>query len=101
MSWVTGSRLEWKENIEQYNHSALAEVMKSDVYYYDLKNASKTWKQNRHIGFVIGDGYSVSEEILNGDKGAIDMYNALAIAYKAIQEQQQEIEMLKNKLQQS
>ena len=100
MSWVTGSRLEWKENIEQYNHSALAEVMKSDVYYYDLKNASKTWKQNRHIGFVIGDGYSVSEEILNGDKGAIDMYNALAIAYKAIQEQQQEIEMLKNKLQQ-
>lgn len=75
--------------------------MKSDVYYYDLKNASKTWKQNRHIGFVIGDGYSVSEEILNGDKGAIDMYNALAIAYKAIQEQQQEIEMLKNKLQQS
>ena len=101
MSWVTGSRLEWKENIEQYNHSALAEVMKSDVYYYNLKNASKTWKQNRHIGFVIGDGYSVSEEILNGDKGAIDMYNALAIAYKAIQEQQQEIEMLKNKLQQS
>ena len=101
MSWVTGSRLEWKENIEQYNHSALAEVMKSDVYYYDLKNASKTWKQNRHIGFVIGDGYSVSEEILNGDKGAIDMYSALAIAYKAIQEQQQEIEMLKNKLQQS
>ena len=101
ISWVTGSRLEWKENIEQYNHSALAEVMKSDVYYYDLKNASKTWKQNRHIGFVIGDGYSVSEEILNGDKGAIDMYNALAIAYKAIQEQQQEIEMLKNKLQQS
>ena len=98
MSWVTGSRVEWKENIVPYQKSALQEIMSSEVYYYDLKERSKIWKEGRHIGFVIGDGYSVSQDILDGGGGAIDMYSALAIAYKAIQEQQKEIEELKKKI---
>lgn len=99
MSWVTGSRAEWKENIVPYSKSALQEIMNSDVYYYDLKERSKSaWSEGRHIGFVIGDGYNVSPDILDGGGSSIDMYSALAIAYKAIQEQQQEIETLKNKL---
>lgn len=99
MSWVTGSRAEWKDNIIPYQKSAVQEVMNSDVYYYDLKDRGKgAWKEGRHIGFVIGDKYSVSSDILDGSGGSIDMYSALAIAYKAIQEQQKEIEMLKNKL---
>lgn len=97
MSWVTGSRVEWKENIVPYQKSALQEIANSEVYYYDLKDRGKgQWKEGRHIGFVIGDGYSVSQDILDGGGGAIDMYSALAISYKAIQEQQREIEELKN-----
>lgn len=99
MSWVTGSRVEWKENIVPYTKSALQEIANSEVYYYDLKDRGKgQWKEGRHIGFVIGDGYSVSPDILDGGGGAIDMYSALAIAYKAIQEQQIEIEELKKKI---
>ena len=99
MSWVTGSRVEWKENIVPYQKSALQEIANSEVYYYDLKDRGKgQWKEGRHIGFVIGDGYSVSQDILDGGGGAIDMYSALAIAYKAIQEQQEEIEELKKKI---
>ena len=99
MSWVTGSRVEWKENIVPYTKSALQEIANSEVYYYDLKDRGKGgWKEGRHIGFVIGDGYSVSQDILDGGGGAIDMYSALAIAYKAIQEQQKEIEELKKKI---
>lgn len=99
MSWVTGSRVEWKENIVPYQKSALQEIANSEVYYYDLKDRGKGgWKEGRHIGFVIGDGYSVSQDILDGGGGAIDMYSALAIAYKAIQEQQKEIEELKKKI---
>ena len=99
MSWVTGSRVEWKENIVPYAKSALQEIANSEVYYYDLKDRGKGgWKEGRHIGFVIGDGYSVSPDILDGGGGAIDMYSALAIAYKAIQEQQEEIEELKKKI---
>lgn len=99
MSWVTGSRLEWKENIVPYNKSAVQEIMNSDVYYYDLKNQSKSaWQEGRHIGFIIGDGYNVSTDILDGGGGAIDMYSALAIAYKAIQELQTEIQTIKQKI---
>lgn len=99
MSWVTGSRLEWKENIVPYSKSAVQEIMNSDVYYYDLKNQSKSaWQEGRHIGFIIGDGYNVSVDILDGGGGAIDMYSALAIAYKAIQELQTEIQTIKQKI---
>lgn len=99
MSWVTGSRLEWKENIVPYSKSAVQEIMNSDVYYYDLKNQSKSaWQEGRHIGFIIGDGYNVSADILDGGGGAIDMYSALAIAYKAIQELQTEIQTIKQKI---
>lgn len=99
MSWATGSRVEWKENIVPYYKNALQEVLNSDVYFYDLKDQSKSvWKEGRHIGFVIGDGYNVSQDILDGGGGAIDMYSALAIAYKAIQEQQEEIEELKSRI---
>lgn len=97
MSWVTGSRAEWKENIVPYHKSALQEIMNSDVYYYNLKDKGRgAWQEGRHIGFVIGDQYNVSSDILDGSGGSIDMYSALAIAYKAIQEQQREIEELKN-----
>lgn len=98
MSWVTGSRVEWKENIVPYSKSAIQEILHSDVYYYDLKGQSDSmWKEGRHIGFIIGDEYNVSQDILDGGGGAIDMYSALAIAYKAIQELQSEIEDLKKK----
>lgn len=101
MSWVTGSRAEWKENIVPYSKSAVQEIMDSDVYYYDLKERSKSaWSEGRHIGFIIGDGYNVSPDILDGGGSSIDMYSALAIAYKAIQEQQAEIEELKKKINQ-
>ena len=97
MSWVTGSRAELKENIVPYHKSAIQEVMNSDVYYYDIKDRGQgEWQYGRHIGFVIGDGYNVSQDILDGGNGDVDMYSALAIAYKAIQEQQREIEELKN-----
>lgn len=99
MSWVTGSRAEWKENIVPYGKSAVQEIMNSDVYYYDLKNQSKSaWQEGRHIGFVIGDGYNVSSDILDGGGSSIDMYSALAVAYKAIQELQAEIEALKKRI---
>ena len=99
MSWVTGSRAEWKENIVPYSKSAVQEIMDSDVYYYDLKERSKSaWSEGRHIGFVIGDGYNVSSDILDGGGSSIDMYSALAVAYKAIQELQAEIEALKKRI---
>ncbi|WRK55242.1 hypothetical protein SD457_10820 [Coprobacillaceae bacterium CR2/5/TPMF4] len=63
--------------------------MKTDVYNFKFKDNIDT---RNHIGFVIGDGYNVTDKIVN-DK-SIDIYSALALAYKAIQELNQKVEKL-------
>lgn len=81
--FLNGSRKEWKKNIQKYNTDALSQVRNTDVCRYNLKGR-KTDKE--HIGFVIGDGYNVSDELLSESGGAVDLYKAIAVAYKAIQE---------------
>ena len=85
MSWVTGSRAEWKQDIREYEDGALEKVLGSTVYRYQLKEHPKN-EEGKHIGFVIGDGYALAEDMLDESKSSVDMYSALGIAYKAIQE---------------
>lgn len=84
MSWVTGSRSEWKEEICSYEDGALEKVENSKVYRYKLKNRRR--ENEEHIGFVIGSEYPLSDDLLDYEKDNIDMYSALGVAYKAIQE---------------
>ena len=93
MSWITGSRAEDKKNIEKFEKSALDIVDECEVHEYDLKKGGA-----HRIGFVIGEGYKVADEVLDGDKSGIEMYSALAVAYKAIQELEEEVEELKKKV---
>ena len=83
MEFLNGSRKEWKERIEKYETDALSQIRGTDVCRYKLKGRKK---DGEHIGFIIGDGYNVSEELLSESGGAIDLYKAIAVAYKAIQE---------------
>lgn len=96
----TSSVAHKKSFIKKCNNIGLNEVMKTDVYSYRLKHENVRGAVNvpKHFGFVIGDGYSISEEILGRDKDAIDLYSALALAYKAIQEQQEKINNLEQKM---
>lgn len=87
MDWITGSRAELKKDIRAYDKSGLQEVLNSDIYYYRLKNENSKWANNRErIGFIIGNDYSLSDDLVDGANGNVDMYAAIAIAYKAIQE---------------
>lgn len=97
MSWVTGSKAEWKEDIHAYEDGALEKINNTTVYQYKLKRHSKD-DDGRHIGFVIGEGFDLTGDILDHDKSNIDMYNALGVAYKAIQELSKEVSKLKEKL---
>lgn len=85
MNWVTGSKEEWKENIRPYEKNALDEVCNSKVYRYRLKKHSKN-EDGEHIGFVIGDKYPLSKDLLDYGQSSVDMYSAIAVSYKAIQE---------------
>lgn len=97
MSWVTGSKAEWKEDIHAYEDGALEKINETTVYRYKLKHHAKD-DDGRHIGFVIGDDFDLTGDILDHDKSNIDMYNAIGVAYKAIQELSKEVSELKEKL---
>lgn len=85
-----------KKNISKFTKSATDIINNSDIYEYNLKSDKDTDK--RLIGFVIGDNYKTPDEVIDKDGQAIELYSAIGILWKAIQEQQQEIEDLKNKL---
>lgn len=89
ISWITGSRAEDKKNIEEFTCSAIDIVKECKVHEYDLKHS----KAHR-IGFVIGADYEVSDRILDEDKAGVEMYSALVVAYKAIQELEKRVEEL-------
>lgn len=97
MSWVTGSRAEWKQDIREYEDGALEKVLGSIVYRYQLKEHPKN-EEGKHIGFVIGDGYALAEDMLDESKSSVDMYSALGIAYKAIQELNAKVNRLEGEI---
>ena len=86
IAFVNNSRVETKKNIKKYKKKALNEIINTDIYSFNYN--------------VEGDKYRCSEEILAQDKennkiGA-DIYSMVSLAYKAIQEQQEQIEELKS-----
>lgn len=98
IAFVNNSRVETKKNIKKYKKKALNEIINTDIYSFNYNVEGD--KSKKHIGFIIGDKYRCSEEILAQDKennkiGA-DIYSMVSLAYKAIQEQQEQIEELKS-----
>lgn len=82
-----------KKNFEKFENG-LGVIKDIDIYKYHLKDQEDTEK--KHIGFVIGDKYKYSQEITNNENDGVDIYSFVAVCCKAIQEQQKQIEELKN-----
>ena len=78
------SELQEKQNIDLFN-KGLEEVIKTDIYTYTQDN-------EQQIGFLIGDDYRLSNKLVTFDGNSINIINALAVAYKAIQELNEKIE---------
>ena len=88
-----------KKNFEKLE-KGLDIVKATDIYKYNFKSENDNDK--KHIGFVIGENYKYSKEItsLNKEKEEIgvDLYSMIAVAYKAIQEQQEQIQNLQERI---
>ena len=84
-----------KKNFEKLENG-LEIVKATDIYKYNLKSQEDTDK--KHIGFVIGENFNYASEITaerDGQEIGVDTYSMISVAYKAIQEQQEEIEKLR------
>ena len=62
------------------------------MYNYNYKGESD--KDKKHIGIVIGDNYNYAKEILSSDGKGVDLYSMISVAWKAIKEQQEQIESM-------
>lgn len=87
-----------KKNFEKLQNG-LDIIKDTEIYKYNLKSQSDGDK--KHIGFVIGKNYKYSNEITaldnTGIEIGVDTYSMISVAYKAIQEQQEQIEELQEK----
>lgn len=82
-----------KTDIRKYEDKALQKVLNTDVYKYKLKSQVSQYAENipEYIGFIIGDKYNLTEDILGRDGNCINLYSAIALLYKAIQEMCEEV----------
>lgn len=85
-----------KKNFEKMPDTALDIIKDIDIYKYNFKSEEDTDK--KHIGFVIGDNYKYSKEVTSLDNTGVDTYSFVSLCCKAIQEQQEIIEQLENKI---
>ena len=88
-----------KKNIKLYDKKVLDLIKNSEIYEYNYKSEKDTDK--KHIGFVIADkggNYKTPEEVISAEKDGIEQYNMTSLLWKAVQEQQAEIEKLKQRL---
>lgn len=86
-----------KKNIKKTDINALELIKNSDIYEYNLKSEEDTDK--KHIGFVIGNNYKTPNEVIEKTGEGIDTYSMSSIMWKAIQEQQEQIENQNNLIQ--
>lgn len=93
---VTQTSLESeKKNFEKFKNAL--EVLKNiDIYKYNLKNEENNTK--KHIGFVIGQNFNYSKEVTSTNNDGVDIYSFVSLCCKAIQEQQEQIEQLKQEI---
>lgn len=85
-----------KKNIKKLNINAIDLIKNSDICLYNLKGEKA--KSKKHIGLVIGEGYNCPNEVISEDRQGVEQYSMTSLAWKAIQEQQEEIERLKQRI---
>ena len=63
----------------------MLKIINTNIYTYQQDN-------DNQISFLTGNNYQISDKLLSSDKKKINIINALAIVYKAIQELNEKIE---------
>lgn len=96
---VTQTSLESiKKNITKFTKRATDIINNSEIYEYNLKSDSD--EDKKLIGFIIGDNYSTPNEVISKGGQAVELYSAIGILWKAVQELSARVEQLEKEVQQ-
>ena len=93
---LTQTSLESKKKNFEKLENALEIIKDVDIYKYNLLDQSD--EDKKHVGFVIGEGFKYRKEITSEENDGVDLYSMISVAYKAIQEQQEQINLLKQEI---
>ena len=94
---VTQTSLEsTKKNITKFTKNATDIINNSDIYEYNLKSDVDTDK--KLIGFIIGDKYRTPAEVIEKNGQAVELYSAIGILWKAVQELSTRVEQLEKEV---
>lgn len=85
-----------KKNITKFNKNATDIINNSDIYEYNLKSDKDTDK--KMIGFVIGESYNTPDEVIDKNGQAVELYSAIGILWKAVQELSARVEQLEKEV---
>lgn len=96
INWGPYSLEKFKKNISKTKICALDLINNTDIYEYEYKEEEQNGK--KHIGLIIGEDYKTPKEIISNTKDSIDLYAMISISWKAIKEQQEIIEQLKERI---
>ena len=94
-----GSLESIKKNIKLFDKSGLNIINNAELYSYNLK--AENDKDKKHIGLVIpdmGGKYKTPNEVISKDNKGIDLYSMISVAWKAVQEQQEIINNLQERI---
>lgn len=100
--FTNSSQKELKENIYRLKGNSKKKtitrkasdiVKNTDICEYNFKG-----NEHKQIGVIIGNGYNTPNEILSEDKKGVDLYSMISVLYKAFQEQNEEMQNLKERL---
>ena len=93
--FVNTSSEKIKKNIKSYSNG-LGIIKNTDIYEYNYKDEKN--KHKKHLGVVIGENYKTPKEIISEDQEGVDLYSMISVAWQAIKEQQEQIELLKKEI---
>jgi hypothetical protein len=97
-NYLYNSKESMKKNISKFDKEALNIIKNGEIYYFNYK---KEEDSSKHIGFIIADeggNYKTPDEVLSSKKDGINSYSMASVMWKAIQEQQEEIENLQKEI---
>ena len=95
--FVDNSLEEMKKDIVPLEDIGLDIVNNTDIYKFKYKNQESN---KDTIGFIIGDKYNYSKEITNDTNEGANLYSMVSVCFKAIQEQQDQINKLQKEINQ-